>query len=119
MGMDIRSTGRLAAALLTIASGCATQPPALDVRDEAIALTVDNPANPRHVRFDVPTALILGNAGDDRLPVTLRARVATRDLAARELASRGYCPLGFEGPEGIHFPDGNRAHSAFTVRCIS
>lgn len=77
----------------------------------------DDPAAPAVVRFDVPTASLMGLPGD-KVPITLEARITTRELAARELAAAGYCPHGFVGPEGITFPGGDRSRSVFSVRCL-
>ena len=117
MVMDMRMKTVLAAAFLLSATGCVSHTTVQRLDDVAINLTLDDPVNPSRVRFDVPTAALLGNPGDDRIPGTLRARIATRQLAARELATRGFCPHGFSGPDGIQFPEGNRAHSTFVVRC--
>lgn len=103
----------LAAAVLAACSSVPRTEPQID----AVRLTPDNPDNPRVVRFDVPTAMVMGMPGE-RMPVTLQARISTRDIAARELAAAGYCPNGFHGPEGVFFPGGDRSHSAFVVECV-
>ncbi len=105
----------IAAAAWVLAACAASSGPA--DRPQGVVVTPDTAPHPRVVRFDVPTAMLVGLPGD-RLPVTLEARMSTRSLAARELALRGYCPNGFLGPEGIHFPDGDRGHSRFTVVCL-
>jgi hypothetical protein len=96
-------------------AGCAGGP-ALRSPD-GVRIFPDDPVSPGVVRFDVPTALLMGLPGD-RVPVTLEARVTTRELVARELARSGYCPRGFVGPDGITFPGGDRARSTFSVRCL-
>ncbi len=83
-----------------------------------VRIVPDDPASPTVIRFDVPTALVMGLPGD-RVPVTLEARLATRELVARELAAAGYCPRGFIGPDGITFPGGDRSRSLFSVRCVT
>ncbi len=103
----------LGAALL---AACSSVPRA-ERQIDAVRLTPDNPDNPRVVRFDVPTAMVMGMTGE-RVPVTLQARISTREIAAREFAAAGYCPNGFTGPEGVFFPDGDRSHSAFIVECV-
>ena len=112
--MAMRFLRMLSIALL--AGGCAAGIDA-DVSSPELRITPDDPSNPGIVRFDVPTAWLLGHPGDD-FPVTLRARIASRDLAARELDAVGYCPQGFTGPDAILFPDGDRSRSAFLVRCV-
>ena len=82
-----------------------------------VRVVPDDPASPTVVRFDVPTAMLMGLPGD-RVPVTLEARIATRELVARELAAVGYCPRGFVGPDAITFPGGDRSRSTFSVRCL-
>ena len=81
-------------------------------------MTPDRPDGPSSIRFDVPTALIMGMPGE-RVPNTLQARISTREIAARELAAAGYCPNGFIDPQGVIFPGGDRSRAAFIVRCIS
>lgn len=107
--------GLLLAASLWLGA-CATTRDYSD-RPQGVVVTPDTPAQPRVVRFDVPTAMLVGLPGD-RMPVTLEARLSTRALASRELAARGYCPNGFLGPEAITFPGGDRGHSVFTVVCV-
>jgi hypothetical protein len=102
--------------MLVLLTACAASRPTPHEWRE-IRLTPDDPAKPRAVRFDVPTALLMGLPGD-HLPLTLEARVNTRGLAARELATAGYCPNGFNGPEAIFFPGGDRSRSAFIVHCV-
>jgi len=85
--------------------------------DPDVRITPDDPANPKHVRFDVPAVYVLGFPGDP-FPVTLQARIATREIAAAHLSMLGYCPKGFSGPEGVFAPDGDRSRSAFVVDCI-
>jgi hypothetical protein len=111
----MKGTNAFALAALAIASGCVTG--AHDEAGPQVRVTPDDPAAPREVRFDVPTVMLLGHPGDDRIPATLKARMATRALAARELAARGYCPDGFAGPAGIRFAEGDRRLSRFVVRC--
>jgi hypothetical protein len=105
-----------AATALWFLAGCAS-PERLNEDTSAIRLVPDDPVNPTRVQFEVPTAVLLGQPGPDRVPVTLKARIATRELAAHELAAHDYCPRGFTGPDGIHFPEGDRGRSAFVVRC--
>jgi hypothetical protein len=114
MGMNART---LISPLAIAAAACAALPPQHDDAHAAITLTPDRPDYPRSVRFDVPTALIMGIPGE-RIPTTLQARISTRELAAHELASAGYCPNGFTGPEGVFFPGGDRSRAAFIVRCV-
>jgi hypothetical protein len=97
-------------------AACAQAPTARSA--QGVRIVPDDPVSPTVVRFDVPTALIMGLPGD-RVPITLEARIATRELAARELAAAGYCPRGFVGPEAITFPPGDRSRSAFSVRCLA
>lgn len=104
-----------ALALAAALAACATVEE--DAGRDRIVLTPDDAAHPRVVRFEVPSVLLFGIAGGDGPPVTLRARVAAREIAAQELAHAGYCPRGFSGPEGIHFPGGDRSRSVFVVRC--
>jgi hypothetical protein len=99
-----------------LVAACAAPRVATTPRGE-VTLTPDDPDNPRIVRFDVPTAMIMGLPGD-RMPVTLEARLSTREIATRELAAAGYCPNGFTGPEGVSFPGGDRGRSAFVVECV-
>lgn len=118
--MNCRTFAALAAILgaAVVAGGCAgTNSAALGSQIEQVVLTPDNPENPRAVRFDVPTAMVMGMTGE-RVPVTLQARIATREIAERELAHAGYCPNGFTGPEAVFFPGGDRSHSAFIVECV-
>ncbi len=106
------------AALAVLVAACASAPqPRVAQRAAEVTLTPDDPDNPREVRFDVPTAAIMGLPGG-RIPVTLEARIGTREIAARELAVAGYCPNGFRGPDGVFFPNGDRSQSAFIVECI-
>ena len=63
------------------------------------------------------TALVMGMPGE-RVPNTLQARIATREIAAHELSQAGYCPNGFTGPEELRFPHGDRSRTAFVVRCL-
>lgn len=117
--MKIPSTDRQARvwlAAMALALGACSTPRDLSGRPEGVIVTPDAPSHPRVIRFDVPTAMLIGLPGDP-VPVTLEARLSTRQLAARELAARGYCPNGFLGPEKIVFPGGDRGHSAFTVVC--
>lgn len=107
----------IAVAASLLATACATAPTSVSQINE-VRITPDNPTNPREVRFDVPTAMVMGMTGE-RVPVTLQARIATREIATRELAHTGYCPNGFTGPEGVFFPDGDRSHSAFIVECVA
>lgn len=104
-------------AALALVAGCVSTDPVAEAARSEIRVVPDDAANPRHVRFEVPTALLLGQPGPDRIPSTLKARIATRDLAARELAAHAYCPYGFSGPEGIYFAEGDRGRSAFVVHC--
>ena len=83
--------------------------------DPGIRLTLDPVEDA--VRFEVPTALLMGLPGD-HVPLTLQARASTRAIAARELAAAGYCPNGFTGPEGVSFPSGDRSRAVFVVRCL-
>ncbi len=99
-----------------LATACSSVPQQV-AQIEAVHLTPDNADNPREVRFDVPTSMVMGMPGE-RVPVTLQARISTRDIASRELAAAGYCPNGFSGPDGVFFPNGDRSHSAFIVSCI-
>ena len=55
----------------------------------------------------------------EHVPGAMQARASTREIAARELATAGYCPNGFTGPEGLVFPAGDRSRAAFVVRCLS
>jgi hypothetical protein len=96
------------------AAGCASPQPLGDTPE--VRMFPDDPANPKVVRFEAPSALVIGLPGD-RVPATLEARIGSRDIAARMLAAHGYCPNGFTGPEGIHFPDRDRARAVFEVRC--
>jgi hypothetical protein len=102
---------------LSIAAGCATPDAGPELARSGIRMVPDDPVTPRVVRFEVPTAMILGMPGPDRAPVTLKARINTRELAARELAAHDYCPYGFTGPEGVFFAEGDRGRSAFVVHC--
>ena len=77
----------------------------------------DRPTSPAVVRFEVPTALVMGMPGE-HVPNTLQARVSTREIAAHELSRAGYCPNGFTGPEELLFPRGDRSRTAFVVRCL-
>ena len=77
----------------------------------------DRAESPSAVRFEVPTALGMGLPGE-RVPNTLQARIATREIAAHELSQAGYCPNGFTGPEELRFPHGDRSRTAFVVRCL-
>src|SRR5688500_2274821 len=104
-------------AALLLAVGCASTDAATGAERTDIRVTPDHPVNPTHVRFEVPTALLLGQPGPDRIPSTLKARIVSRELAARELAAHDYCPHGFRGPEGIFFAEGDRGRSAFVVHC--
>lgn len=70
------------APLAIAAAACAALPP----QPDEVTLTPDRPDSPRSVRFDVPTALIMGISGE-RIPITAQARISTRHLAAHELAS--------------------------------
>jgi hypothetical protein len=81
-----------------------------------VRITPDDPVNPKHVRFDVPAAYVLGLPGD-RVPITLQARLATREIAAARLSVLGYCPHGFSGPDTVFAPDGDRSRSVFVVDC--
>jgi len=83
-----------------------------------VRVVPDDPVSPTLVRFEVPTAMVMGLPGG-RVPVSLEARIATRELAARELAAAGYCPHGFLGPDEITFPHGDRSRSVFSVRCLA
>lgn len=109
--------GCVAMALAVVMAGCSVAPVTPEALRSEVRVTPDNPANPRSVRFDVPSALLFGMPGD-RAPVTLQARISTRGLAARELAAAGYCPQGFTGPDGVFFPGGDRSRSAFVVDCV-
>jgi hypothetical protein len=109
--------GVLLSALLLGAAGCASTDVATETARSDIRIVPDDPVHPRHVRFEVPTVLLLGHPGPHPVPSTLTARIATRDLAARELAAHHYCPHGFTGPEGIFFAEGDRGRSAFVVHC--
>lgn len=104
------------ALLATACSSVPRQDPQV-AQIDAVHLTPDNVDNPREVRFDVPTSMVMGMTGE-RVPVTLQARISTREIAARELSNAGYCPNGFTGPDGVFFPNGDRSHSAFIVSCI-
>ena len=97
-----------------VAMGCAG--PAQRVEGEVIVLP-DVAVDPKSVRIDAPTALLMDLPGAQRLPVTGQLRLSTRALAAGELALRGYCPHGFKGPAGIEFsPDRSRA--TYRVHCL-
>ena len=118
--MNLRTGSALsvgvALAAASVLCACANAPDPRG-RPAGVVVTPDTPDHPRVVRFDVPTAMLVGLPGD-RLPVTLEARLSSRALATRELAERGYCPNGFAGPERIDFPGGERGHSVFTVVCV-
>ena len=94
--------------------GCATQAPAPEV--QRVVVEPDDVRSPRSVRFEVPTSMLMGLPGQYRLPVTGQARLATRAVAADELAARGWCVLGFDGPAGIHF-SADRTRAVFVVHC--
>ena len=115
--MDTLRRGTVALASLLALAGCVSTDIASEVARSEVRVVPDDPVDPRHVRFEVPTAILLGQPGPDRVPTTFKARIATRDLAARELAARGYCPYGFSGPEGVFFAEGDRGRSAFVVHC--
>lgn len=116
--MDTLRHSRLALTALAVLLGaCSLAETVPDARRDAVRLTPDDPAAPRSVRFEVPTALLLDLPGASRVPITLQARIATRELAAQELAAAGYCRDGFTGPERIFFSD-DRSRSAFVVRCL-
>jgi len=93
--------------------GCATQP---TTGAETVVVEADDAREPRSVRFEVPTSMLMGLPGQYRLPVTGQARLATRAIAGQELAARGWCALGFDGPAGIHF-SADRSRASFTVHC--
>ena len=114
----IRSMHRAVSLAAALVLGACAAPSDPGDRPQGVVVTPDASSHPRVVRFDVPTAMLIGLPGD-RMPVTLEARLSTRALAARELAMRGYCPNGFLGPEGITFPGGDRGHSIFTVVCVA
>jgi hypothetical protein len=108
----------LSACLLAAALGlaaCASQVPA-ESRPE-VTVVPDDPARPRAVRFEVPTALLMGLPGQYDPPLTAQARIASRAIARRELAVRGLCAQGFTGPQGLHFT-GDRSRATFTVSCV-
>jgi len=107
----------LACAVLAGCAGTTTVRPISTPALAEVTLTPNDPDNPTEVRFDVPTSAIMGLPGD-RIPVTLEARIGTREIAARELAAAGYCPNGFRGPDGVFFPNGDRSRSAFIVECV-
>jgi hypothetical protein len=109
---------RVGIVVATCVLGACAASPDLGHRPQGVVVTPDAAAHPRVVRFDVPTAMLIGLPGD-RMPVTLEARLSSRALASREIALRGYCPNGFVGPEGITFPGGDRGHSMFTVVCVA
>jgi len=96
-------------------AGCVAS--GMQPRDD-VRVVPDDPVRPTVVRFEVPTALLMGLPGD-RVPASLEARISTRELAARELAAAGYCPRGFLGPDEITFPGGDRSRSVFSVRCLA
>ena len=104
-------------AAIAIAAGCATPDAATEAARSEIRMVPDDAVNPRVVRFEVPTALLLGSPGPHHAPVTLEARIMTREIAARALAAHDYCPYGFTGPEGVFFAEGDRGRSAFVVHC--
>ena len=98
-------------------AACVAHPSQPDPAFAEIIVTPDRGKNPTSVRFDVPTALVMGMPGE-HVPNTLQARLTTREIAARELAAAGYCPNGFTGPEGLSFPGGDRSRASFIVRCV-
>lgn len=109
-----KSVCMLIAAILT--GACAPLPEARHDSGEQVRVAADEPVNPRRVRFDVPTAMLMGIPGQYELPMTGQARIATQAIASEALAARGYCPHGFTGPEGIRFSE-DRSRGVFVVSC--
>ena len=118
--MKIHHLAYCAIVAATLIGACGTvskAPERIAALAAEVTLTPNDPDNPTEVRFDVPTSAIMGLPGD-RVPITLEARIGTREIAARELAAAGYCPNGFRGPDGVFFPNGDRSRSAFIVECV-
>lgn len=85
--------------LLTSLASCAVANDHIEAKQKLIVkISPDDPSNPKRIRFDVDSTPYASQQ-DPRLTMNERIRLGMRRLAAEQLAERGYCPHGFNGPD--------------------